>query len=261
MSCSYRLCRQFRNVPNYRFGNDKALVHFDGLGAGIAVLKVQTVLVVAGPRLVVACQRHHDLILVVRRLGVFQADLPGITDCVNAVIQVVVQGDDVLPGSVVLGARRDVQVLDDIVRLLDSVLRALGDVGEILAGRAVLFQIATIEGLRAGADLAVEILEQVVVFAQAAVEVLLGEGCLAASLVLLVITVIVLKAIGVAERFEVIGVNIVVQLGNLGGRLRDSVAERLDHKENDQGDDDCHQHNDNGDKQLGAALFGGGGLW
>lgn len=32
--------RQFRNVPNCRLGNDKALVHFDGFGAGIALLKV-----------------------------------------------------------------------------------------------------------------------------------------------------------------------------------------------------------------------------
>ena len=40
MSCSYRLCRQFRNVPNCRLGNDKALVHLDRLGAGIALLKV-----------------------------------------------------------------------------------------------------------------------------------------------------------------------------------------------------------------------------
>lgn len=29
-----------RNVPNCRLGNDKALVHFDGFGAGIALLKV-----------------------------------------------------------------------------------------------------------------------------------------------------------------------------------------------------------------------------
>ena len=33
-------CRPFRNVPNCRLGNDKALVHFDGFGAGIALLKV-----------------------------------------------------------------------------------------------------------------------------------------------------------------------------------------------------------------------------
>ena len=110
----------------------------------------------------------------VRRLGVFQADLPGITDCVNAVIQVVVQGDDVLPGAVVLGARRDVQVLDDVVILLDGVLRALGDVGEILTGGAIFFQIAAVEVLRIGADVAVEIFEQIVVFTQSAVEVLLG---------------------------------------------------------------------------------------
>ena len=52
-----------------------------------------------------------------------------------------------------------------------------------------------------------------------------------------------------------------VQLSYLGGRLRGGVVERLDHKENDQGDDDRHQHNDNGDKRPGAALFGSGGLW
>ena len=52
-----------------------------------------------------------------------------------------------------------------------------------------------------------------------------------------------------------------VQLSYLGSRLRGGVVERLDHKENDQGDDDCHQHNDNGDKRPSAALFGGGGLW
>ena len=33
-------CRQFRNGPNCWLGNDKALVHFDGFGAGIALLKV-----------------------------------------------------------------------------------------------------------------------------------------------------------------------------------------------------------------------------
>ena len=175
-------------------------------------------------------------------------------------IKVVIQGNDVFPGVVVLGAHGDVQVLDDIVILLDGLLRALGDVGEILTGGAIFFQIATIEGLRAGADLAIEVLEQVVVFAQATVEVLLGEGCFAASLVLVVI-VIVVKAIGVAERLEVIIVNIVVQLGNLGSRLRGGVVERFDHKEDDQGDDDCHQRNDNGDKRPGAALFGSGGLW
>ena len=52
-----------------------------------------------------------------------------------------------------------------------------------------------------------------------------------------------------------------VQLSYLGSRLRGGVVERLDHKENDQGDDDRHQHNDNGDKRPGAALFGSGGLW
>lgn len=34
------LCRQFRNVPSCRLGNDKVLVHCDGFGAGIALLKV-----------------------------------------------------------------------------------------------------------------------------------------------------------------------------------------------------------------------------
>ena len=52
-----------------------------------------------------------------------------------------------------------------------------------------------------------------------------------------------------------------VQLRYLGSRLRGGAVERLDHKENDQGDDDRHQHNDNGDKRPGAALFGSGGLW
>ena len=93
----------------------------------------------------------------VRRLGVFQADLPGITDCVNAVIQVVIQGNDVFPGTVVLRARRDVQVLDDVVILLDGVLRALGDVGEILTGGSILFQIAAVEVLRAATDVVVEV--------------------------------------------------------------------------------------------------------
>ena len=32
--------RHIRNVPNCRLGNDKALVHLDRLGAGIALLKV-----------------------------------------------------------------------------------------------------------------------------------------------------------------------------------------------------------------------------
>ena len=52
-----------------------------------------------------------------------------------------------------------------------------------------------------------------------------------------------------------------VQLSYRGSRLRGGVVERLDHKENDQGDDDRHQHNNNGDKRPGAALFGSGGLW
>ena len=134
----------------------------------------------------------------IRRLGVFQADLPGITDCVNAVIQVVIQGDDVLPGVVVLGARRDVQVRDDVVILLDGVLCALGDVGEILTGGAIFFQIAAVEVLRAATDVVVEVFEQVVVFAQSAVEVLLGERCFAAILV--VIVIIVVQAVGIAER-------------------------------------------------------------
>ena len=132
-----------------------------------------------------------------RGLGLFQADLPGIADRVDAVIQVVVQSDDVLPGTEILGARRDVQVLDDVVKLFDGVLRALGDVGEILTGGAILFQIAAVEGLRAGADLAVEVFEQTVVFAQPAVEVLFGERCFAAILV--VIVIIVVQAVGVAE--------------------------------------------------------------
>ena len=174
-------------------------------------------------------------------------------------IQVVVQSNDVLPRAVVLRACGDVQVLDDIVVLLDGVFRALGDVGEILTGGTVLFQITAIERLCAGTDLVIEIFEQVVVFAQATVEVLLGEGRLAAILVIIV--VIVKKAIGVVERLEVIIVNIMVQLSNLGSRLRGGVVERLDHKKDDQGDDNCHEHNDNGDKRLGAALFGGGGLW
>lgn len=37
---TFLFCRQFRNVPKCRLGNDKALVHFDGFGAGIALLKV-----------------------------------------------------------------------------------------------------------------------------------------------------------------------------------------------------------------------------
>lgn len=131
----------------------------------------------------------------VRGLGVFQADLPGIADRVDAVIQVVVQGDDVLPRAVVLGARRDVQVLDDVVILLDGVLRALGDVGEILTGGAIFFQIAAVEVLRSAADLAVEIFEQIVVFAQPTVEVLLGERRLAAIL----IVIIVVQAVRIAE--------------------------------------------------------------
>ena len=109
-------------------------------------------------------------------------------------IQVVVQSNDVLPRAVVLRACGDVQVLDDIVVLLDGVFRALGDVGEILTGGTVLFQITAIERLCAGTDLVIEIFEQVVVFAQATVEVLLGEGRLAAILVIIV--VIVKKAIG-----------------------------------------------------------------
>ena len=52
-----------------------------------------------------------------------------------------------------------------------------------------------------------------------------------------------------------------VQLSYLGSRLRGGVVERSDRKEDDQGDDDRHQHNDNGDKRPGAALFGSGGLW
>ena len=134
----------------------------------------------------------------VRGLGVFQADFPGIADRVDAVIQVVVQGDDVLPGAVVLGARRDVQVLDDVVILLDGVLRALGNIGEILTGGAIFFQIAAVESLRACADLAVEIFEQIVVFTQPAVEVLLGEGRFT---VVLVVIIVVVQAVGVAEGF------------------------------------------------------------
>ncbi len=37
---TFLFCRQFRNVSNCRLGNDKALVHLDGFGAGIALLKV-----------------------------------------------------------------------------------------------------------------------------------------------------------------------------------------------------------------------------
>ena len=192
-------------------------------------------------------------------LGVLQADFPGIADRVDAVIQVVVQSDDVLPGAVVLGARRDVQVLDDVVILLDGVLRALGNIGEILAGGAILFQIAAVESLSACADLAVEIFEQIVVFAQSAVEVLLGERRFAAILV--VIVIIVVQAVGIAEGLKVIVIIVVVRLGCLCSRLRGGVVERFDHKEDDQGDDDCHQHNDNGDKRAGAALFGSWGLW
>ena len=55
---------------------------------------------------------------------------------------------------------------------------------------------------------------------------------------IIIALVIVVEAIGVAERLEVISVNIMVQLSNLGSRLRGSGVERLDHKENDQGDDD-----------------------
>lgn len=57
-----------------------------------------------------------------------------------------------------------------------------------------------------------------------------------------------------------------VQLSYLGSRLRGGVVERLDRKENDQGDDDCHQHNDNGDKRpvplfLGAGVCGEAGAY
>ena len=37
---TFLFCRQFRTVSNCRLGNDKALVHLDGFGAGIALLKV-----------------------------------------------------------------------------------------------------------------------------------------------------------------------------------------------------------------------------
>lgn len=67
---TFLFCRQFRNVPNCQLGNDKTLVHLDGFGAGIAALKVQAILVAAGSRLVVACQRRHDFVLMVRGLCV-----------------------------------------------------------------------------------------------------------------------------------------------------------------------------------------------
>ena len=113
-------------------------------------------------------------------------------------IQVVVQSNDVLPRAVVLRACGDVQVLDNVVILLDGVLRALGDVSEILTGGTILFQIAAIKRLCAGTDLAIEIFQQVVVFTQATVEVLFGEACFAAILV--VIVIIVVQAVGIAER-------------------------------------------------------------
>ncbi len=37
---TFLFCQQFRNVPNCRLRNDKALVYLDRLGAGIALLKV-----------------------------------------------------------------------------------------------------------------------------------------------------------------------------------------------------------------------------
>lgn len=78
------------------------LFHLDGCGAGVAVLKVQTVFVVVGARYVVARQRRHDLVLVVGGAGVFKADLPGIANDVNAILQVVVERDDIFPRAVVL---------------------------------------------------------------------------------------------------------------------------------------------------------------
>ena len=67
-----------------------------------------------------------------------------------------------------------------------------------MTGGSILFQIAAVEVLRAATDVVVEVFEQVVVFAQTTVEVLLGERCFAAILV--VIVVIVVQAVGIAER-------------------------------------------------------------
>ena len=67
-----------------------------------------------------------------------------------------------------------------------------------MTGGSILFQIVAVEVLRAATDVVVEVFAQVVVLAQATVEVLLGEGRFAAILV--VIVIIVVQAVGIAER-------------------------------------------------------------
>ena len=138
------------------------LFHLDGCGAGVAVLKVQTVFVVVGARYVVARQRRHDLVLVVGGAGVFKADLPGIANDVNAILQVVVERDDIFPRAVVLRVDGNIQVLDLVLEVADLILERLGGIAGRLTRAAVILEIVRVKRGSAVANLLIKIGEPAV---------------------------------------------------------------------------------------------------
>ena len=139
------------------------LLHFDGCGAGVAVLKVQTVFVVVGARYVVARQRRHDLVLVVGGAGVLKADLPSVANDVDAILQVVIERDDIFPRAVILRVDGNVQVLDLVLQVVDLILERLGGIAGRLTRASVILKVIRVECGGAVADLLVKIGEPAVV--------------------------------------------------------------------------------------------------
>lgn len=131
--------------------------------------------------------------------GVLKADLPGIANDVNAILQVVVERDDVFPRAVILRVDGNIQVLDLVLEVVDLILERLGGVAGRLTRAAVILKVIRVECGGAVADLLVKIGEPAVVGAQLVVDVLFADG-----VVIVGVIVIIVKLVGVALNGDVI---------------------------------------------------------
>ena len=186
--------------------------------------------------------------------GVLKADLPGIANDVNAILQVVVERDDVFPRAIVLRVDGNIQVLDLVLKVADLILERLGGIAGRLARAAVILEIVRVKRGSAVANLLIKIGEPAVVGAQLVVDVLLADGGGIAGVI-----VIIVKLVGVALDGHI--VVIVVDLDLLDGCALGIVGvlvERSDHKECDQRDNHDEQYGDDADKQS-VVVFGRSG--
>ena len=99
---------------------------------------------------------------VVGGAGVLKADFPSVANDVDAILQVIVERDDVFPRAVVLRVDRNIQVLDLVLEVANLILERLGGIAGRLARAAVILKVIRVECGGAVADLLVKIGEPAV---------------------------------------------------------------------------------------------------